>query len=44
MQRTAPLGVGDVLPPITLPSTAGGTIRFGDFRGQRLFVFMWASW
>ena len=36
--------VGDALPPIALPSLDGRTIRLNDYRGQRLLVFMWASW
>jgi peroxiredoxin len=38
------LRVGDALPPIALPSLDGRTIRLQDYRGQRLLVFMWASW
>jgi peroxiredoxin len=36
--------VGDALPSIALPSLDGRTIRLHDYRGQRLLVFMWASW
>jgi len=38
------LSVGDPLPDITLPTVDGHTIRLRDYRGKRLFVFMWASW
>jgi peroxiredoxin len=36
--------VGEALPPIALPSLDGRTIRLSDYLGQRLLVFMWASW
>jgi peroxiredoxin len=36
--------VGEVAPDIALPGLDGRTIRLSDFRGQRLLVFMWASW
>ena len=36
--------VGDPAPDIALPSIDGRTLRFSDFRGKRLLVFMWASW
>jgi peroxiredoxin len=36
--------VGDLAPDITLPGLDGAPIRLSDFRGQRLLVFMWASW
>jgi len=36
--------VGDALPPIVLPGLDGRTIRLRDYRGQRLLLFMWASW
>jgi peroxiredoxin len=36
--------VGDVIPDIALPSIDGRTIQFREYRGRRLFVFMWASW
>jgi peroxiredoxin len=41
---TAAPRVGQALPAIALPSLDGRTIRLTDFRGQRLLVFMWASW
>jgi hypothetical protein len=37
-------GVGEVAPDIVLPGLDGAPIRLRDFRGQRLLVFMWASW
>jgi peroxiredoxin len=36
--------VGEVAPDVSLPGIDGRTIRFSDFRGKRLMVFMWASW
>ena len=36
--------VGSVLPEIALPGLDGRTVRLQDYRGQRLLVFMWASW
>jgi hypothetical protein len=36
--------VGDALPPIVLPGLDGRAIRISEYRGQRLLVFMWASW
>lgn len=41
---TAAPRIGEPLPPIALPSLDGRTIRVQDYRGQRLLVFMWASW
>ncbi len=38
------LAVGDQLPDISLPGVDGRTIHLRDFRGKRLFIFMWASW
>ena len=42
-QRKAP-AVGEVAPDVTLPGIDGRTVRFSDFRGKRLLIFMWASW
>ena len=36
--------VGELLPEIVLPSVDGRLIRLSDYRGQRLLIFMWASW
>jgi peroxiredoxin len=45
MQKTKrALAVGDQLPALVLPDVRGGTIKLRDFRGRRLFIFMWASW
>ena len=38
------LGVGDQLPDLRLPGVDGTPINLADFRGRRLFIFMWASW
>ena len=45
MERTRHvLAVGDQLPDISLPDLDGRPIRLSDYRGRRLFIFMWASW
>ena len=36
--------LGSAAPPFALPTLSGETLRLSDFRGQRLLVFMWASW
>ena len=36
--------VGDRLPDIVLPSLDGGMLHLSEYLGQRLLVFMWASW
>jgi peroxiredoxin len=36
--------VGDALPPIALPDLDGRNIHLHEYHGQRLLVFMWASW
>jgi peroxiredoxin len=36
--------VGELAPDVALPSIDGRPIRFSEFRGKRLMVFMWASW
>jgi peroxiredoxin len=38
------VAVGDQLPDISLTATDGRIIRLRDYRGKRLFIFMWASW
>ena len=38
------IGVGDPLPDISLPDLTGRNINLRNYRGRRLFVFMWASW
>ncbi len=43
MLSTAP-AVGELVPDLVLPTLDGTTIRVSDFRGQRLLIFMWASW
>jgi len=37
-------GVGDQVPEIVLPDLDGNPVSFSAFRGQRLLVFVWASW
>lgn len=36
--------VGDPLPSIVLADLDGHAVRLDQYRGQRLLVFMWASW
>jgi hypothetical protein len=36
--------VGDLFPDVSLPATNGELIHLRDYRGKRLFIFMWASW
>ena len=36
--------VGDQLPDLSLTATDGSVIHLRDYRGKRLFMFMWASW
>ncbi len=38
------LGFGSTLPDVTLRDLDGNPYRLGDVRGQRLLLFMWASW
>jgi peroxiredoxin len=38
------LKVGDLIPKLSLPSLAGGELKLQDFQGQKLIIFMWASW
>jgi peroxiredoxin len=38
------LKVGDQMPDVSLPGVDGRPIRLRDYRGKRLFIFMWASW
>jgi len=44
MAKTRVPIVGELAPDVALPSVDGKIIRFSDFRGRRLMVFMWASW
>jgi peroxiredoxin len=44
MRAKRALAVGDTLPGISLPGATGGMINLRDYRGRRLFIFMWASW
>ena len=38
------VSVGDRAPDFTLRSLEGDDVRLSDFRGQKLILFMWASW
>ena len=44
MTREMAGGVGLPMPDVGLPDLNGRTVRLADFRGQRLLVFVWASW
>ena len=35
---------GDVAPDFTLPSLDGSEVSLSDYRGEKLVLFMWASW
>ena len=35
---------GQAIPEITLPALDGPPVNLSSFRGQKLLVFMWASW
>lgn len=41
---TAAPAIGDIVPDFTLPSLDGNDVKLSDYRGNRLAVFMWASW
>ena len=43
-QTTHAPHVGESLPEIVLPSLDGSMVRLSDYLGQRLLMFMWASW
>lgn len=36
--------VGEPAPEVVLPALDGRLVKLSDYRGQRLLVFMWASW
>ena len=36
--------VGEQVPSLTLPDLDGNAVVLDEFRGQRLLVFLWASW
>lgn len=38
------LGVGHPMPDLTLPDLDGQPVRFAEFRGKKLLVFVWGSW
>jgi peroxiredoxin len=38
------VGVGRPMPNVTLPDLDGRPVRFADFRGKKLLVFVWGSW
>lgn len=38
------VGLGEELPPIRLPDLDGNPHSLSDHRGEKLLVFMWASW
>ena len=43
-ESTGVLEVGALAPNFRLASAQGGEVALEDYRGQRLLVFMWASW
>ncbi len=38
------LEVGQAVPDFELPALDGRPVRLSNYRGQKLLVFMWASW
>ena len=44
VQYEASVGVGGVLPAVTLQALDGGEVCLDAYRGKRLVLFMWASW
>ena len=42
--ETSVVNIGDSAPDFTLPSLNGEEVRLSDFRGEKLILFMWASW
>ena len=44
VQYETSVGVGGVLPALTLQSLDGGEVGLDAYRGKQLVLFMWASW
>jgi peroxiredoxin len=44
MSLDVSVGVGHLMPDVTLPDLEGRPVRLADFRGKKLLVFVWASW
>ena len=44
MTTTRFIDVGAEMPDITLPDLDGNPVKLSSFAGQKLVVFMWASW
>lgn len=44
MTTTRFLDVGDQLPEISLPDLDGEQLALSSYAGEKLIVFMWASW
>jgi hypothetical protein len=42
--QSAVLGVGDVMPDVTLVDLEGRPRRLAETRGRPVLIFMWASW
>ena len=40
----AETSVGEVCPDFSLPTLSGGTFRLSDYRGQVVFINIWATW
>lgn len=38
------VGIGRPVPDLTLTALDGRPVRFTDYRGKKLLVFVWASW
>jgi peroxiredoxin len=44
MSADLSVGVGRPMPDVALPDLDGRPVRFADFQGKKLLVFVWASW
>ena len=38
------LGIGQSMPDLALPALDGRTVRLAEYRGEKLLIFVWASW
>lgn len=38
------IALGTPFPDLKLPSLDGGSVALSDLRGQKVLLFVWASW